>query len=170
MTIDKKIEKLEKEFLEKIQKLKDELKEENDSIIWKPKNKDKFYSYSLDGVVEFCISDAVDRGYFDRMMKIIEIGNYYKTKEEAEFKMNAHKYNNLFQKYINEHQHPGYKQTEKTFIIFDEHTKEMRLFDSSAEIDIVRESKMMINGLSLVVADAINFIGSENFIKYILEC
>ena len=88
-----KLKQLENDFNTQVADIKKQI-EECDNKVWKPNEGDKYYAISIKGMVlkyNF-INDNVDK-------ELMNFGNYFKTKEEAErkvFEIRLHRQLELF--------------------------------------------------------------------------
>lgn len=154
MNIDEKIADLEKQLAEaKRQK-------ELENGIWKPKN--EFYYITEYGDV---FSRCNEHYCFDN--KIIECGNYYKTREEAEYQANIQKYTNLFRKYVEEHSDKlDWKNSnQEKYCICNECSSKLLFTESYYR---KKEQGTIYASSEQVLQNAVDFVGKENVIKYVL--
>lgn len=165
-----KIEEIQAEIKaiqERLNVLSTELKKcENDAVlsVWKPKEENEiFYSIEYGGYARIAY---YENSYF--IQSIIEDGNYYKTETEAFFEAQREKYTRFFRKYVKEHSEPldwGNGGQEKWFCNYN-HKEDCIGYNSN----FYNQSIFIIYASSKeILEDAINFIGEDNFKKYILE-
>jgi hypothetical protein len=157
--LEKKIEELSAQ----IEALKSELKEEKPKgEIWKPKLGEEFSyidTYSETYTIQNVGSDDIE--------ELIECGNAFQGDEKAEFEANREKYTRLFRQYIE--QHNGYKLNWKhadpsKWYVYYNWEKEEIYYDNCYQ-----EQGMGVYGTSKqVMQDAVEFVGHENFLRYII--
>ena len=158
---ERKIAELQEE-LEELKKVKvEEEKKPEEGEIWKP-DFGKNYYY-LDFTNDICPTanneTATDADIF-------RCGNFYKTKEEAEYQANVQKYTNLFRKYVEEHSEPldWNRGTYKYYVYYSFLGNQIKIdYNYSSKI----QSVIYANS-EKVLKDAIEFVGKENVIKYVL--
>ena len=154
-----------KELQDKFNILSSELEKcENKAVlsIWKPKESEKYYSIDGDYSVQ-CYTNDDD---FDKYR--IETGNCYKTSEEAEFEVQREKYTGLYRKYVKEHSEPmDFTDTKlkKFYAYWDMDIREIEIANHKEYID----SFQIYGSSEEIIRNAIEFIGKDNFMKYILE-
>lgn len=133
---------------------------------WKPKFQEKVFSYSLDGITEF----NYDMSQLQHI-NIIMLGNYYATYEEAEFAKNCAKFTNIYTKYLTENyktNKKGYKQG--YMALFDYGTSIYpNCHISVGRCEHFKPQGAIISSTAKTIKDAIDYIGVENFIKYVLR-
>ena len=98
---ERRIAELQQE-LEELKKVKvEEEKKPEKGKIWTPELDEDFFYFDENGALygeEYC--DVVT----DNLK--LDIGNFYKTSEEAKHQLEVQKYTNLFRKYVEEHSEP----------------------------------------------------------------
>jgi len=165
--LKKRVEELEKE----IDELKSELeKKETVGEIWKPKRNEKYYyiNYTCDNGVDSYINnlDNVDS-------RLIESGNCYQTGEKAEFEANREKYTRLFRQYVEQHSEPldwNDRYCKKFMTYYNYNKKEIEYWTYDENDSFIMKDAFQIYASSEeVIQEAIEFIGEDNFKKYILE-
>lgn len=130
--------------------------------IWIPEKDEYYWAISSTDIHTFRnLEDGNDRTFF-------EAGVCFKTKEEAEFELKREKYTRLFRQYVK--QNDGFLDwnnldTPKYYVWFN-HSQNTILFgsvhDQQDAFQIYATNKM-------VLQDAIEFVGEDNFKKYVLE-
>ena len=158
---ERRIKELQDE-LEELKKIKIEDNKPKKGEIWKP-DFEKVYYY-LDFTNEVCPTvnneTAIDANIF-------ECGNFYKTKEEAEYQANVQKYTALFRKYVEEHSEPlswNNVNARKYFLKWS-------FYDETFIFDYYCGAKAqgtIFASSTEILEDAIEFVGKENVIKYVL--
>ena len=158
---ERRIAELQKE-LEELKKVKVEDNKPKKDEIWKPKDRDMYYYLCSDYRVALTINyggSTVDSGF-------MECANFYKTKEEAEYQANVQKYTNLFRKYVEEHSEPldWNSGTYKFYVFYSFWSNQIKIdYNYSSKIQGV-----IYASSEKVLEDAIEFVGKENVIKYVL--
>ena len=158
--MNKKLEEL-KNQLEEIKKQIEEL-EKPKKEIWKPEFCEHYWYIVASGRVVDAWYDEVD---FDP--EVFDCGNFFKTEAEAEHQANVQKYTNLYRKYVEEHSEPldwnnvnqckcyaYYTHYDEIIDFYTEHHKKLQGVIYASERKILEE--------------AIEFVGVENFIKYVI--
>lgn len=151
---------------ERLAKLEEQVKKQDNKSksgeIWKPKKDEDYYTVDGDGSI-YNFSNTYDDGedpYIDN-------GNYYRTKEEAEFEAQCEKYTRLYRKYVEKHSEPlDWKDSaqDKWYAIYDFQTNSILYdwADGATDMNIFANNKQILE-------DAIEFIGKDNFKKYVLR-
>ena len=148
--------------IEELKKVKIEDDKPKKGEIWRPNLQGQFYYIDEGGDICYddCLCDCDD----DKLNQ----ANYYRTLDEARFMSNVQRYTNLFRKYVEEHSKPldwtdiG---TDKWFIKWSFYDRGSIVFDCYSKIKaqgVVYASSMEI------LEDAIEFVGRDNVIKYVL--
>lgn len=157
--IRNRIEEVEQELAQLRQDL-----EKEEKGIWKPdedESEDYYYiDESGDTYETYHASLPIDYEH-------IAFGNYYKTKEEAEYQANVQKYTNLFRKYVEEHSDLIDWQddtNEKWNIFYDFEDKKLYY----TEHYICKEQGTIYASSEQILKDAVEFVGEDNVIKYVL--
>lgn len=151
--------------IEQLQKQLDELKNvkvEETKTKWKPKIEEEFYY--INEIIEV-VNDCNDNFNIDK--KHIEIGNCFKTKEEAQFVADKIKYTLMFKHYVEEHSEPidweNAKQ-EKWCICYNYVANDIQF-----DCDFKHKSQGTVYASSeQILKDAIEYVGEDNVIKYVL--
>lgn len=173
MNFMEEIAKLREEFNNKIDELTKQVKKEEEQEeekakmpkgeIWKPQ--DEFWYIRED----ICDDELVERSTIDWYSNNwIEIGNAYPTKEKAEFEANREKYTRLFRQYVEQHSEPldwGNSEQGKWCVYFDYADKSI-FFNCRCAC---KEAGGIYASSKEVLQEAIEFVGEENFKKYILS-
>lgn len=159
---ERRIAELQNE-LEELKKVKVEDNKPKKGKIWTPELDEDFFYFDENGALygeEYC--DVVT----DNLK--LDIGNFYKTSEEAKHQLEVQKYTNLFRKYVEEHSEPlDWKNStqQKLYIYYNK-----RYGVISTGIELINASQGTIYSSSNeVLIDALNFIGKENAIKYLFN-
>lgn len=160
-----KIEELEKqakEILEEIEKLKKEEKVE--SKVWKPEVNEEYYTIEADGeVLENTWLDEEDDE------KLYNMGNYFKTREEAEKVVEKAKiYTQLKRLAEEENTEPidwENREQEKCYICYKNNLKYLDQFFAESQQDIGQIYCTNKDFLEI----AIERIGEENLLKLFKE-
>jgi len=146
--INKKIKELEKQKSKK-------------GYIWKPNLNEEYYSIRTAGGISSYINNQKIIDIFR-----FEIGNYYKTEKEAFYQAKVQKYTNLFRKYIEEHSEPidWDKQQSNWALVYNTYQKEIAYYPEP----ILKYQGTIYASSKEVLQEAIDFVGKENVIKYVL--
>ena len=129
--------------------------------IWIPKKGEYYWTISATDIHTYCnLEDGNDKAFF-------EAGVCFETKEEAEFELKREKYTRLFRQYVK--QNDGFLDWENLaapkYYAWFNHSQNTILFgclyDQQDSFQIYATNKM-------VLKDAIEFIGEDNFKKYVL--
>lgn len=158
---ERRIAELQNE-LEELKKVKVEDNKPKKGEIWKP-DFGKIYYY-LDFINEVCPT-ANNEIVIDA--DVFRCGNFYKTKEEAEYQSNVQKHTNLFRKYVEEHSEPlDWEDTKQ-----DKWFLKWSFYSHIIDYDICNKLKyqgVIYASSKEILDDAIEFVGKENVIKYVL--
>lgn len=154
--------KLEKECMQLKKKLEEVQGEKQKGKIWQPKIGEKYWIVNNFDVCDFeHENDATDQRFlFD--------GKCYPTKEKAEFEADREKYTRLFRQYVEQHSEPldwEDNMQRKYSCTYDFYDKEL-MFASAA---LWRDAFQIYASSKEVLQEATDFIGEDNFKKYILE-
>ena len=159
--------KLEQEFMKQKEELEKLKSEQQMGKIWKPIKVGDVYYYidRYSGVGCAKIDDIHDLEIADYDIKC---GNCYLTREQAEFEANREKYTRLFRQCVEQHSEPlDWKKLkqEKWYIYYDYVNDIIRFeyYETSKDLFTIYASS------EKVLREAIQFIGEDNFKKYILE-
>lgn len=153
-------EEIEVEITEKELK---KLEEKKPRVRWRAGKGDKYW-YVSGGATLFNITEddwEVDKDRYS-------VGNYFKTKEEAEFHRNELVYTQMLKDYVYEHDVEldwDNARLEKYFLMYDVQTKEIKFCSSytyKSQGSIYASNKQ-------VLLDAIKFVGEKNVKKYIFK-
>lgn len=129
--------------------------------IWKPEfGEDYWYIDNGDGE-----ETGYHEGFYDK--RVVEFGNYFETKEEAEFHAKVQKYTNLFRKYVDEHSEPldwGRDDQDKYYSYYDYRISQI-YFDCACRY---KQQGTIYASSKEVLEEAISFVGKKNAIKYVL--
>lgn len=131
--------------------------------IWQPKENENYYYIQNDNCVEYDSNDATVTDN-DR----INCGNCYQTEEKAKFEAQREKFTRLFRQYVEQHTEPMkhlYIKLERFYAYWDIESQTIEIANHKGYID----SFQIYANRKEILEDAINFIGEENFKKYILE-
>lgn len=157
--IKNRIEEVEKELAQ----LRQDLEKENKGV-WKPDEdecEDYYYiDESGDTYETYHASSRIDYEH-------IEFGNYYKTKEEAEYQANVQKYTNLFRKYIEGHSDLidwQDRNKEKLYITYSFSDKKIYY----TVCHCCKQQGTVYASSKQILEDAVEFVGEDNVIKYVL--
>ena len=156
---ERRIAELQQE-LEELKKVKvEEEKKPEKGKIWTPELDEDFFYFDENGALygeEYC--DVVT----DNLK--LDIGNFYKTSEEAKHQLEVQKYTNLFRKYVEEHSEPldwsDTSQRKYCLVYTDNFIFDWNL-SAKHQGAIYASSKEILD-------DAIEFVGKNNVIKYVL--
>ncbi len=153
-----------KEVEEELAKLRRNLEKELEKGIWIPDEyecEEYYYIYDDGDIMGTCNEGCTDDT--DRFA----IGNYYKTEEEAEYQLKVQKYTNLFRKYVEEHSDKldwNNRHCPKYLISYD--TDDKRIYYPSAYYS--KNQGAIYASSENILKDAIEFVGEDNVIKYVL--
>lgn len=163
--LSKAYDELEKKFTQVCQEIKDlkeQLKLVENKEIWQPKKGEKYWTIGIDGCVWQTSNDGDD--------KIFEIGNYFKSKEEAEKQAEYNKVMNRFRKYCEGHSKPldweNGKQC-KHSVIYNRSDKEIQFcgdFVSRYAFQIYASSEQIIKEAIIYSAGS-----EEEFIRVVFN-
>lgn len=158
---ERRIKELQDE-LEELKKVKVEDNKPKKGEIWKPDLKTQEYYYYIG---DFGTAKTYRANCPNDDIRISD-GNFYKTEEEAKHQANVQKYTNLFRKYVEEHSEPldWNSGTYKYYVYYS-------FWSNQIKIDYYYSSKtqgVIYASSSEVLEDAIEFVGKENVIKYVL--
>jgi len=152
------VEQLEKKIAE-LQKQINEMKREK---IWKPLRGETYFYVDNDGTIEEDDNNEL-RIDLDKM----NVGNCYQTEEKAEFEANREKYTRLFRQYVEQHTEPlDWKNINQ-----DKYS----VYSSVGEgfyispVATIKNAFQIYASSDEILRNAIEFVGEENFKKYILE-
>ena len=160
---ERRIAELQKE-LEELKKVKVEDNTPKKGEIWKPEALTNEYYYYINELSETKRTFSCYDFPNDQMR--MSNGNFYKTKEEAEHQANVQKYTNLFRKYVEEHSKPldWNSGTYKYYVYYSFWNNQIKIdYNYSSKIQSV-----IYASSEKVLEDAIEFVGKENVIKYVL--
>ena len=154
------LEKL-KQQLEEISKKIAEL-EKSKKEIWKPEIGEDYWLITDAGTVGGACYAGDD---FDN--EVCDCGNFYKTEAEAEHQANVQKYTNLYRKYVEEHSEPidWECDAQAKYLSYYDYTNNQIYFDRAYSC---RQQGTIYASSEGVLEKAINFVGEENAIKYVL--
>lgn len=156
---NKKLKEKVEELSAQIEVLKGELKEEKPKgEIWKPKHLEKYWYVDLNNEIEYALRGESEEEVAD--------GNCYPTEEKAEFEAQREKYTRLFRQYVEQHSEPlNWKDDlqSKWFVNYEhEYNKIEYLANHSYQ-------SMVVYGSSEeVMREAVDFVGRENFLRYVI--
>ena len=157
--LENEINELKKKVYELEARLEE--KEVKKGEIWKPEENENFYALTrLGKVVE--IDDQYLLNLYTGM------GNCYQTEDKAQFEADREKYTRLFRQYVEQHSEPldwENIEQEKSCVYSSYYDKELKFdycYMRKAAFAIYASSKE-------VLQEAIDFVGEDNFKKYILE-
>ena len=131
--------------------------------IWMPKHKSSYYyicsDYQISGTINYRGS-AIDS-------RFMECSNFYETRDKAEYQANVQKYTNLFRKYVEEHSEPikwinGSNYKYCIYYDYNYGTIEFTFETTYKQQGTIYASSEQ------VLKDAIEFVGKDNVIKYVL--
>lgn len=149
--------------LEQLQKQLDELKKvtvEEPKKKWIPAENEEYYyiTSNLETMFNVFCDDEYDKD-------LIEIGNCFKTKEEAQSVADKIKYTLMFKNYVEEHSEPLDWNDKKWCINYNNitHTIDFDYYKVCKYQGTIYASSKQI------IEDAIAYIGKDNVKKYILE-
>lgn len=159
-------QELEQELEQKIEQLQkqlDELKKVKEKK-WIPAENELYYFVSDN--LEVHNADNTNRSFFD--IPRIEIGNCFKTKEEAQFVSDKIKYTLMFKHYVEEHNEPlDWEDVHQPkWFIYYNYT--MHYVDYDIYIKEKQQGSIYATSKQ-IIEDAIAYIGKDNVKKYILE-
>ena len=151
--LQQKIVDMEKELAE----LKKEL-EKKDKGVWKPEQGENYYAINYGCRVGSYTNSNPSHSHFD-------IGNCYKTQEEAKGMANYIKYTNLLRKYVEEHSEPldWESNYDKFWISYDYYTRAV-VIDHD---DVYPNQGTIYASSEEVLEEAIECVGEENIKKHI---
>lgn len=131
--------------------------------IRKPKNQEKIYFVNTFGVVDECIFEEND----EMLERLVNCGNFYFSYKDAEQKAREEKYARLFTKYIEEFDGGcdwSNSYQPKCFCYWDLTTNNFRTtFGGTMKLPLDYATNKK------VLEDAVNFIDTDNFKKYIAK-
>ena len=161
------LEKRVCELKEELEDLKE--KEVKKGKIWKPKCNEKYwaYCYDLQDVAFDEYGTALDEEDGKKEDDLIDRGLVYPTEKKAEFEANREKYTRLFRQYVEQHSEPldwENDDQEKLCVCYNYKTQEIlyqKDYRLKTAFTIYASSKE-------VLQEAIDFVGEDNFKKYIL--
>lgn len=158
------IEKLTDVMLEKVKEYKAFAgmpAEKPKGEIWKPEfGEDYWYIDNGDGE-----ETRYHEGFYDK--RVVEFGNYFETKEEAEHQAKVQKYTNLYRKYVEEHSEPLDWECDdqgKYYSYYDYYHSKI-YFECAYSC---RGQGVIYASSEEVLQEAISFVGKENVLKYVL--
>lgn len=162
LRIEEEIEKLNKQIEEIHKKIKElGMQESVKGDIWRPIPNEAYYYIMPDGDILGSIDeqDIAD-------ISILNVGNYYKTREEAEHQAKVQKYTNFFRKYVEEHSKPidWGKQQSKWALVYNTYDKSIEFYPEP----ILKYQGTIYASSKEVLQEAVDFVGEENVIKYVL--
>lgn len=157
---ERRIAELQKE-LEELKKVK--VEEPKKKGVWIPKVGETYYYLDEHGSIEKTQYMGCNCLWTD--FKII-YGNYYKTSEEAFEQYCVQKYTNLFRKYVEEHSEPlDWKKHISKYYLTYSHLVNAIVFDYTYNDKC---QGVVYASCEEVLEDAIEFVGKDNIIKYVL--
>ena len=154
--------------IEELQRQLDELKNvkvEETKTKWIPARMEVFYfiNNDLDVIENVCAKTDFEK-------PLIEIGNCFKTEEEAQFVADKIKHTLMFKHYVEEHSEPldwNEREQEKWRIVYN---------NIAHKIDIafcydkhIKYQGSIYASSEEILQDAIEYVGEDNVKKYILE-
>lgn len=148
------------EELKKVEVVDDNHKK---SEIWIPNPYESYYYLDEYGVVGTDFHDTL----YNEDCKIV-FGNFYKTEVEARHQYFVQKYTNLFRKYVEEHSEPldWEDNSQEKLCIYWSYKHKCIGFCS----DFYGKYQGIICASSMdILEDAIEFVGRDNVIKYVLR-
>lgn len=156
------IEQIRDEIAE-LEKRVCELKKELEEMLWKPEKDEAYWIVNEGG--------DVSKSYFEGDefdIHRIEWGNCYSQREKAEFEANREKYTRLFRQYVEQHSEPldWLDDTQEKYSVSYEYKNEKLGFGYSL---ICKDAFIIYASSEEVLQEAIDFVGEDNFKKYILE-
>ena len=169
----KTIEQLNLEIEQKEKELENLIKEKEERLsntdqnlpieeIWQPKKNETYYYVDERNYVE---CDSNDTTHYDD--ERMECGNCYQTEEKTQFEAKREKFTRLFRQYVEQHSEPldwGNFQQPKCFCYYNRGSYIEYDYNLNYKIAFV-----IYASSKEILEDAINFIGENNFKKYILE-
>jgi len=162
--LQNKISEVEKMLCELKDELEDmEEKEAEKGKIWKPADDETYWYVDLDG--EICKSASI-RMCFDTYT--INFGNCYPTKEKAEFEANREKYTRLFRRYVEQHSEPldwGNVYQDKYYCYYRHNSRTIEFSNAAG----IQDAFIIYASSEEVLKEAIDFIGEDNFKRFILQ-
>ena len=128
---------------------------------WKPNSGDKYFRAGYDSYVGDFLwgNDGLDQLYH-------QSGLIYKTEEQAEYEANCMQCKHMYHRYIQEHTEPldwEDEEQEKYYAFWD--SEGIKVYSRWLGKSIGTEYASS----EQIIWDAINFVGEENFKKYVLE-
>lgn len=167
-----KIEEMEQQLAS----LKKELEKESEPKkyeFWKPRIGETFYIPlcvegfpEKIGYLEWDNVDETNEGYGNIRR---EAGIVYKTYEQAEYEANCIIYKHLYRRYIQEHTEPldwGNYNQYKYYVYWDFDDKD---FVINSILFGCKDAGVEYASSKQIIRDAIEFVGEDNFKKYVLE-
>lgn len=161
---ERRIAELQRE-LEELKKVKIEDNKPKKGEIWKPDASINEYYYYINGLYE---AHRTFSCYGDPDQTRISNGNFYKTREEAEYQAKVQKYTNLFKKYVEEHSEKlNWKDdSQQKFYVY--YNKKYGVISTGIETTNAVQGTIYSSSNSVLI-DALNFIGKENAKKYLFN-
>ena len=151
-----------KELQDEIEELKKiKVEEPKNEGIWKPKTKDRYY-YNYAGST----SSANHTDTHIDNNRLYDY-NFYKTKEEAEYRYAVNRYTEMFRRYVEEHseQLNWDDDLQEKWCIYWSYRNECIGFCSNF---YGKYQGIIYANSKAVLEDAIEFVGRDNVIKYVL--
>ena len=162
--LQREITKLKARIIE----LERELEKETDPTkyeFWKPTEEDTYYVTDL---VKECYDSFESDEYVYDILYYHKKGFIYKTEEQAKHEARCIKYKHMYRRYIQEHTEPlDWEDEEQTkyFGCFGYYKKDINIGRSWTGKNAGTEYA----NSEQVIRDAIDFVGEDNFKKYVLE-
>ena len=168
--LENKISELEKQIIELKRDLeKEELEKEDGKMpvgeIWKPKEGESYVWHNI--FTDDYYKELNTCTNFDIL--IMNSGSAYPTEEKAEFEANREKYLRLFRQYVEQHSEPldwNNQHQIKYCIVYNHKGQNMEYLEWGVVSEFLSGGTYASS--KEVLQEAVDFVGEENVLKYIL--